>query len=165
MYVLASHVSLTLLFMSDINVFVNLCPNKIWLKRLVGEKNPALCLSQAIFTSLTLITQKRLIFSSYQWSVVSRFCLPILILDAWPWEKISFKFQVFKSCSSGHVIRNIEFYFQKLFHQSSLNCQWQHCALLYDDWNETKNLLIGTEIASLIFAIFTLFTFNSPVTR
>ena len=45
-----------------------------------GGKNPALCLSQAIFTSLTLITQKRLIFSSYQWSVVSRFCLPILML-------------------------------------------------------------------------------------
>ena len=74
-----------------------------------GGKNPALCLSQAIFTSLTLITQKRLIFSSYQWSVVSRFCLPILILDAWPWEKISFKFQVFKSCSSEMSFATLSF--------------------------------------------------------
>ena len=75
-----------------------------------GGKKSSLRLSQSILTSLTLITQKRLIFSSHQWSVVSRFACLSSYLDAWPWEKeISFKFQVFKSCSSDMSFATLSF--------------------------------------------------------
>ena len=72
-----------------------------------GGKNPAFALVTINLNFINPYHSKEAHFLVV--SVVSSQQILLAYLDAWPWEKISFKFQVFKSCSSDMSFATLSF--------------------------------------------------------